>query len=46
MALSQVPIYLTLTINPRRIDASLFESEKETMAGWHEEQMEAEAELR
>ena len=35
-----------LAINPRRIDAFLFESEKSIMAGWHEEQMEAEAQLR
>jgi len=35
-----------LAINPRRVDASLFEREKGIMAGWHEEQMEAEAQLR
>lgn len=34
-----------LTINPRRVDATLFEREKSIMAGWHEEQMEAEAQL-
>lgn len=34
-----------LAINPRRIDAALFEKEKSIMAGWHEEQMEAEAQL-
>lgn len=35
-----------LAINPRRVDAALFEREKGIMAGWHEEQMEAEAQLR
>lgn len=35
-----------LDIIPRRVDADLFEKEKEIMAGWHEEQMEAEAPLR
>ena len=35
-----------LSINPRRVDAALFEREKSIMAGWHEEQMEAEAQLR
>lgn len=34
-----------LAINPRRIDATLFEYEKSIMADWHEEQMEAEAQL-
>jgi hypothetical protein len=29
-----------------RVDAALFEKEKGMMAGWHEEQMEAEAQLR
>lgn len=35
-----------LAINPRRVDAALFEKEKGIMAGWHEEQMEGEAQLR
>lgn len=35
-----------LAVNPRRVDAALFEREKSIMAGWHEEQMEAEAQLR
>ena len=35
-----------LAINPRRVDAYLFEREKSIMAGWHEEQMEAESQLR
>jgi len=35
-----------LAINPRRVDAVLFEKEKSIMAGWHEEQMEAEVQLR
>jgi hypothetical protein len=35
-----------LAINPRRVDAVLFEREKSIMASWHEEQMEAEAQLR
>ncbi len=34
-----------LAINPRRIDAALFEREKGIMAGWHEEQKEAETQL-
>jgi len=32
-----------LAINPRRVNAVLFEKEKGIMASWHEEQMEAEA---
>lgn len=35
-----------LAINPRRVDSALFEKEKSMMAGWHEEQMEAEDQLR
>ena len=35
-----------LAINPRRVDAALYESEKNIMAGWHEKQMEVEAQLR
>ncbi len=35
-----------LAINPRRVNKALFESEKCIMAGWHEEQMEGEAQLR
>lgn len=35
-----------LATNPRKVDATLFEKEKGIMAGWHEEQMEAEAQLR
>lgn len=35
-----------LAISPRRVNAALFESEKSIMAGWHEEQMEEEAQLR
>lgn len=35
-----------LAINPRRVNAALFEKEKNIMADWHEDQMEAEAELR
>lgn len=35
-----------LAINPRRVDAALFEREKSIMAGWHEEQMEEESLLR
>lgn len=34
-----------LAINPRRVDAVLFEREKSIMAGWHGEQMEAEDQL-
>ncbi|HEY3390920.1 MAG TPA: DUF4238 domain-containing protein [Prolixibacteraceae bacterium] len=33
-------------IRPRKVDAALFKEEKDMMAGWHEEQMEAEAQLR
>lgn len=35
-----------LAINPRRVDAVLFEKEKSLMASWHEEQIEAESQLR
>ncbi|TWH59624.1 uncharacterized protein DUF4238 [Desulfitobacterium sp. LBE] len=35
-----------LAINPRRVDAILFEREKSIMGGWHGEQMEMEAQLR
>lgn len=35
-----------LAINPRRVDTVLFEKEKVEMAGWHGEQMEAEAQLK
>lgn len=34
-----------LAINPRRVNAVLFEREKNMMAGWHGEQMEAEDQL-
>ena len=34
-----------LAINPRRVDAVLFEREKSMMAGWHGEQMEEEDQL-
>lgn len=34
-----------LAINPRRVDAVLFEREMSIMAGWHGEQMEAEDQL-
>ena len=35
-----------LAINPRRINSELYAREKTIMAGWHDEQMEAEAQLR
>lgn len=35
-----------LAINPRRVNATLYEKEKSIMTGWHEEQMEEEAQLR
>lgn len=35
-----------LAINPRRVNKALFESEKSIMAGWHEEQIEGEIQLR
>ena len=35
-----------LGINPRRVNKKLFEREKNILAGWHEEQMEDEAQLR
>ncbi len=34
-----------LAINPRRVNKALFESEKCMMAGWHDEQMEGEAQF-
>lgn len=35
-----------LAINPRMVDAELYAKEMNTMSGWHDEQMEAEARLR
>lgn len=35
-----------LAINPRRVNAELYAREKNSMAGWHDEQMEEEARLR
>jgi hypothetical protein len=35
-----------LAINPRRVNPKLYEEEKSAMAGWHDEEMEAEANLR
>ena len=35
-----------LSINPRIINADLYEAEKDIMSGWHDEQMNAEAQLR
>lgn len=35
-----------LAINPRIVNATIYEAEKDVMAGWHDEQMNAEAQLR
>lgn len=35
-----------LAINPRRVNKVLYDKEKEMMAGWHEEQMKEESQLR
>ena len=34
-----------LALNPRIVSRELFEQEKESMSGWHTEQMQAEKEL-